>query len=92
MLLKVYPTYLSAISTLNFTFLFPIAIGLILGGFIFMKIVKFCFDKFHTQTYYTIIGFSIGSLGILLPEFRFDISTLVGLLVCVGCFIFSKKI
>lgn len=59
MLLKVYPTYLSAISTINITILFPFAIGIIIGGFIFMKLIKICFDKLHTETYYTIIGFSL---------------------------------
>ncbi|MBR6505139.1 MAG: DUF368 domain-containing protein [Clostridia bacterium] len=59
MLLKVYPTYLSAISTANVSTLFPFAIGIILGGFIFMKLIKICFDKFHTKTYYAIIGFSL---------------------------------
>jgi len=59
MLLKVYPSYLAAVSAVNINFLFPIGIGLILGGFVFMKIIKLCFDRYHTQTYYAIIGFSI---------------------------------
>lgn len=59
MLLKVYPPYLLAISTVNISILFPLAIGLILGGATFMKLIKICFDKFHTETYYTIIGFSL---------------------------------
>jgi len=92
MLLKVYPTYLLAVSTLNISILFPFAIGLILGGFIFMKLIKICFDKFHTITYYTIIGFSIGSLAILLPEIRFDFNTLFGLFLCYICFCISKNL
>jgi len=59
MLLKIYPTYLSAISTINISILFPFALGLILGGFTFMTIIKLSFDKFHAQTYYSIIGFSL---------------------------------
>ena len=92
MLLKVYPTYLSAISTVNIGILFPFAIGIILGGFIFMKLIKICFDKFHIQTYYTIIGFSLGSLAVLLPEIGFDFGTFVGILLCCGCYCVSKKI
>lgn len=92
MLLKVYPTYLSAVSSLNISILFPFAIGLMLGGFIFMNLIKYCFNKFYTKTYYTIIGFSIGSLAILLPEFGFNFGTLVGLLLSCICFWASTKI
>ena len=92
MLLKVYPTYLSAVSTLNINILFPIATGLILGGFIFMKFIKFCFDKFYIKTYYSIIGFSLGSLVILLPNVGVDFTTFIGLLLCVLCFRFSRKL
>jgi len=92
MLLKVYPTYLSAVSTLNITILFPFGIGLMLGGCIFMNLIKYCFTKYYTKTYYTIIGFSIGSLVILLPKFGFDFSTLVGLLLCGICYRVSKNL
>jgi len=92
MLLKVYPTYLDAVSTINFTILFPIAIGLILGGFIFMKLIQLCFTKFHSQTYYTIIGFSLGSIAVLLPECDFDFSTLVGVLLCGACYWVSRNL
>lgn len=92
MLLKIYPIYLSAVSTVNISFLFPIIVGLILGSFTFMKLIKICFDNFYTKTYYTIIGFSLGSLVILLPDLGFNVSTLVGVLLCFLCFRVIRKI
>lgn len=59
MILKVYPTYLSAVANINISILVPIIIGLIIGGLFFMKLIKICFDKFYEKTYYTIIGFSL---------------------------------
>ena len=92
MLLKVYPTYLSAISTVNFNILLPFAVGIILGGFVFMKLIKICFDKIHTKTYYTILGFSLGSLAVLLPEISLDFGTFVGMLLCYGCYLLSRNL
>lgn len=91
MILKVYPTYLSAISILNVNILFPLGIGIIVGGFIFMKLIKICFDKVHSATYYSILGFSIGSLAVLLPEIGFDFGTFIGILLCCVCYWISKK-
>jgi len=71
MLLGVYSTYLNALSTLNINVLFLMAIGLITGSFIFMKLIQFFLNKYHSQTMFGIIGFSLGSVLILFPRIRF---------------------
>lgn len=70
MLLGVYDIYLASVSTVNLYVLIPMGIGLILGGLIFLCIIKFCLKKFHAQTYYSIIGFVLGSVVILFPRNR----------------------
>lgn len=68
MLLGVYDAYLVSVSSLYIPFLFPLAIGLIIGSICCMKIIKLLLDKFHTQTFFSIIGFTLGSVFVLLPS------------------------
>lgn len=84
MLLGIYTTYLSSVSALYFPVLIPLAIGLFLGSIVFMKFTKFLLENFYAQTFYTIIGFTLGSILILAPTFSFDLSGLICLL-CILC-------
>lgn len=71
MLLGIYGSYLEAVSIIYLPFLFPLCIGLLMGSIIFMKIIKLLLDKFYPQTFFTIIGFTLGSILILYPRFFF---------------------
>ena len=62
MILGVYDAYLISISSLYFPFLFPLLIGLSIGSFIWMKIIKYLLDKFYEPTFFCIIGFTLGTL------------------------------
>lgn len=73
MLFGVYNLYLSSISTIYLPVLIPMFIGLLIGCFIFMKLTKFLLDNFYAQTFYSIIGFTLGSIFVLLPNISFDI-------------------
>lgn len=79
MLLGVYDAYLFSISTLYLPILLPIGFGLILGSIVFMKITKFLLDKYHSATFFSIIGFTLGSILILYPGFTFDINGLISI-------------
>lgn len=84
MTLGVYGIYLEAISVINLNVLIPMGIGLFCGCIIFLHVVNFFMNKFPTQTMYSIIGFVIGSIFILIPS-NFSITTIllfgVGLLI-----------
>ena len=82
MLLGVYAIYLQSVSTIYFPILIPMGIGLIAGGIFFMNVTKFMLKKFYVQTFYTIIGFSLGSILVLFPEITFDINGVIAIL-CV---------
>lgn len=77
MCLGVYPLYLEAVSLLNFSILLPMGLGLLLGCIIFLNIINFFMSKFSSQTMYSIIGFVIGSILILLPNNLSIINTLL---------------
>ena len=83
MIMGVYSTYLSSISTLYFPVLIPMGIGLILGSLIFMKITNFLLKHFYAQTFSSIIGFSLGSIFVLLP----NISSFSSFVISILCII-----
>lgn len=83
MLLGVYSLYLSSVSTLYFPVLIPMAIGLGIGSFIFMKIIKYLLDKFYVKTMFLIIGFTLGSVFVLFPE----VNTLLEFFISVFCIV-----
>ena len=80
MLLGVYSLYLSSVSTLYLPVLIPMAIGIIIGSIIFMKIIKYLLDKFYVQTMFSIIGFTLGSIFVLLPETQSIIEIVIAFL------------
>lgn len=74
MLLGVYSSYLTSVASIYLPILAPIGIGLALGCLVFMKITKYCLDHFYAETFYTIIGFTLGSILVIWPEFTPDLS------------------
>ena len=69
MSLGIYTTYLDAVANVNLCILFPLGIGILIGGFIFLKLIQFLLCNYHTQTFYAIIGFVLGSVLVLYPRF-----------------------
>lgn len=80
MLLGVYSTYLTSVAYVYLPILAPMGIGLLLGAFFFMKLTKFCLNNFYAQTFYSIIGFTLGSVLVIWPEFSFDLGGAFSLL------------
>ena len=81
MLMGVYSTYLYSVSALYFPILIPLGIGLVIGSFICMKLVKILFDKFYAPTFYLIVGFTLGSIFILFPSLTGEIDNII----CILC-------
>lgn len=78
-----YNIYLNSVSNIYLPILIPIGIGLILGGIIFMKLTKFLLNKFYIQTFSAIIGFTLGSILILVPNVN-NIKELIISILLVG--------
>lgn len=92
MILGVYSTYLFAISNLNIYILTPMAIGVIIGSFIFMKIIQILLNKYHSQTMFGIIGFGLGSIFILYPNYSLNISSLISIILLILGYYIGKNI
>ena len=83
MLLGVYSVYLQSVANLYLPVLIPMGIGLVLGSIIVMKLTKKLLEKYYAQTFYSIIGFTIGSIFVLLPQGMTWLETIL----CVLCVI-----
>ena len=68
MCLGTYYTYLNAIANLDFSVLLPIGFGLLIGSLTLLFVIRFLFNKYYSQTFYTIIGFVLGSTLIIIPN------------------------
>lgn len=89
MILGIYSIYLESISCLNLSILLPMGIGLILGSIIWLKIIQFLLSKFYTQTFYSIIGFVLGSIPILYPGMTFNFTGISSVLLFFICIYIS---
>ncbi|MBR1802812.1 MAG: DUF368 domain-containing protein [Clostridia bacterium] len=92
MTLGVYSTYLQAISDLNFAVLLPMGIGIIVGCLILLKLIQWCLQKYFTQTFYSIIGFVLGSVLVLYPCFSFNLQSLFSILLLLFGFLVGLKL
>lgn len=90
MILGTYETYLNAISIVDLSILLPIGIGLIGGGFLFLKLTQYLIREYFCQTYYSIIGFVLGSLLILYPGFEFNFTGFTSIIIFVLCYFTGK--
>lgn len=82
----IYNIYLSSISSMNLSVLIPIGTGAIIGGIIFLKIIKYLLDNYYMQTFYSIIGFTLGSILVLYMPLTFDFSGIISIFLLVICF------
>lgn len=92
MMLGIYSSYLSAISNLNLYVLIPIAIGIAIGGFIFLCLIEFLFKYFKSYTYFLIIGFVLGSIFVIYPGFSFNLECVISIVLFVLSYLFARKI
>ena len=89
MIMGIYETYLSAISSLNFLILLPIGIGLIIGSLIFLVIMQFLFNNFKSHTYFAIIGFVLSSILVIYPGLSFDSAGIISIFIFIISFAIS---
>ena len=61
-LLGVYTSVLTAISSMNIPILIPVAVGVLIGIFAGAKIIDICMKRYEQQTYFAILGLIAGSI------------------------------
>ena len=91
MILGTYEMYLDAVASIQIGVLFPMGIGLIVGGFLFLRLTLYLLKNYFAQMYYTIIGFVLGSLLILWPGFTFNFIGILSFVIFIICFFIGKN-
>ena len=92
MMIGLYDIYLSAISTLNLSILFPLGIGLLTGGIIFLSILNILFKYAKSYTYFGIIGFILGSIFVIYPGFTLNLHGIISIILLIISFIIGIKL
>lgn len=95
MLLGIYSIYLTSVSNLYFPVLIPLGLGVMIGSFCFMKLTKYLLDHFYACTFFGMIGFTVGSIFVLLPSFSSIIDVMIGILsvilgICIASALDTK--
>lgn len=67
LVMGLYDTTMNAISTLNFSFLAPLGLGVLLGILLTTKTLEYAMSHYTTTTYLIILGFVLGSVYELFP-------------------------
>ena len=87
-----YPTYLASITTLQFSVLIPMGIGLVIGCAFFLVVIKLLLKHFYMPTYYSIIGFTLGSVLVLYHPIYFNFAGFVSIILFVIGFKVAGKL
>ena len=77
---------------MNLSVLIPMGIGLVLGCIVFLVVIKLLLKHFYMETYYSIIGFTLGSVLVLYNPISFDFAGLASIILLVVGFKVAGKL
>lgn len=89
MYLGAYQLLLEGLSSIDLSVLIPVGAGFGLSIIAFAKLVSFMFRRFYGYTYYTVLGFVIGSIIAIFPGIAMDMKHMVSILLLVSGFYLS---
>lgn len=94
MYIGTYEGVMEAISALNISVLFPVCLGFGVSALLIIKVVSFLFKRFYSYSYYTVLGFLVGSIVLIIPPLRFNLTLLLNILVlllgCASAYFFER--
>ncbi|MGE5678800.1 MAG: undecaprenyl phosphate translocase family protein, partial [Pseudomonadota bacterium] len=89
MYLGAYQLLLEGLSSIDLSVLIPVGVGFGLSIIAFAKIVSYMFRRFYGYTYYTVMGFVIGSIVAIFPGFAPDKKHMFSILLFAAGFYLS---
>lgn len=92
MYIGAYELLLDGIVSFDFMVLIPVGIGFVLSILLFAKLISYLFRKAYGYTYYTVLGFVIGSILTIFPGIEFNLEYLVGIVLCFIGFYLSYSL
>ena len=87
MFMGVWAPILSGFTSFNLAIIIPFGLGYIALALLTANLITFLFKKFYGPTYYAIIGFSITSLVMFVPNYNGALEMIIGALI-VFAFLF----
>ena len=84
-------TIMDGLFSLNWNIVIPFGLGYVILALTTAGMITQLFKKFYGMTYYAIIGFSITSLVMFVPEFTSSAQALIGIILTIisGAIIYS---
>lgn len=83
--LGVYTSVITAVSEFNLGILIPVAMGIMVGLILGVKIVKVLLTRYNQATYMAILGLVTGSVLVIYPGFTFNVTGFFALIcMCIG--------
>lgn len=92
MYIGAYEILLDGIGNIDLMIIIPVGIGFGLSILLFAKIINVLFKKAYGFTYYTVLGFIIGSIFAIVPPLQFGMDVLFGILITTMGAIASYKL
>lgn len=92
MYIGAYEFLLDGIVSFNIPFMIPVGLGFGLSILMFAKVIQYFFKKFYGYTYYTILGFVIGSILTLIPDISARRELVIEALLCFIGFLLSYQL
>ncbi|MDF2520155.1 MAG: hypothetical protein K0R84_783 [Clostridia bacterium] len=89
MYIGAYEILLDGIASLNFAVLIPVAIGFALSVLFFAKLISLLFKKIYGYTYYSVLGFVLGSIITIFPDIEASMQYVAGIIICIIGFYLS---
>lgn len=89
MYIGAYEILLDGIVNFDLMVIIPVGIGFVISIILFAKLISLLFKRIYGYTYYTVLGFVIGSIITIFPGIEFNIEHLIGLVLCLIGFYMS---
>lgn len=83
LILGSYATVIAAVDELNIQILIPVGLGVVVGIFLALKVMKALLARAPGLTYFAILGLVVGSLISIYPGFAFDTMGLISVITLV---------
>ena len=81
MYIGAYEILLDGIVNLDLMVLIPVGIGFVLSIILFAKLISLLFKKIYGYTYYTVLGFVLGSIITIFPAIEYSLEYLIGIVL-----------
>lgn len=88
-ILGLYETVITGVAQLNVMLLIPTLMGVIIGLFLGVKLVRWLLETHPQKTYMAILGLMIGSILTIYPGFEFNVVGIISILVMLACGVIS---